>query len=853
MRFSRSLLIWTLFCALAGAVFLAYALASLAAGRGQFVMPLDDVYIHFQYAKQMANGQPYVYNPGQPPTSGATSFLYPFVLAAGYLIGFQGLNLGLWAMIVGALALLGTLWLVYKTALAFDSPDWLAVMTALIFGLTGAVNWHFMSGMETGLMTLFTLATLYAVVTGRFRLFIVAASLMALTRPEGGILAVIAVMTAFLWARSDAPPLPGKRLRWLLVPILAIFVQPAVNLIVTGSVVATGNSAKSLFGMVPFYWDVVLGRIRDNFVRMWVEFTTGVSPREGLYLPWLVGPLAFLALIVALFRRDRWRVSLMVILWLLAGTAALSTLDTAFWHFKRYQIPLMALFFPLAAWTISRMAAWARTHGGAPLRFVISALVGIGFVVALTTSAAFLHHFALNVDYVYLQPLQMARWLGQNTPEGALIAVHDVGMMRYIGGRNTLDMVGLTTPGAAAYWRNGPGSIAEFLMRNRPDYIAAYGEGHGLGLGMIARTSIYGQPLAEFPVVLDDHFNVALAANYQGIYKPDWDSEIFSRLHSSLQASDYEYNVWGPESALDIPSGNVNVGDVEDEAYDNYSWSNGNRLTGFPTDVFELDYVSCAIENCLKIDAGRRITGEESFSLLTGYSDSGSAWDIVLVTRLQPVSAGTIDVYANGEFMGTRWIPEIPGKWLEIATLIPKDVAWKQRFSTNRIDIRIVPHMGDGYYMPFYHWIYGVHHDRERPETEIASYQNGGFILSNVNIDNRLDLHQLDLGLQWYTDGSAKGDYRFFAHLYKDISQPPVAQHDDYPGNGTLPPGNWLPGVLHDQVVVDLSDVAPGTYKLAIGFYNPYTGERLMPESDVDEVSPDGRLWLGEVEVPAAN
>ena len=64
-----------MFCALAGLIFLAYACASLIAGRGEFVMPLDDVYIHFQYAKQIALGQPYIYNPGLQPTSGATSFI----------------------------------------------------------------------------------------------------------------------------------------------------------------------------------------------------------------------------------------------------------------------------------------------------------------------------------------------------------------------------------------------------------------------------------------------------------------------------------------------------------------------------------------------------------------------------------------------------------------------------------------------------------------------------------------------------------------------------------------------------------------------------------------------------------
>src|SRR5690242_15738278 len=153
----RSLFIWTLFCVIAGATFSAYTLTSLANGHGEFVMPLDDVYIHFQYARQMAAGQPYIYNPGLPATSGATSFLYPYVLAIGYLIGFQGLNLGLWAMAVGAVAMVCAMWLVYKLVALLEAGDWLTVLVAVAFGVSGPVAWHFMCGMETGLAMLFTL------------------------------------------------------------------------------------------------------------------------------------------------------------------------------------------------------------------------------------------------------------------------------------------------------------------------------------------------------------------------------------------------------------------------------------------------------------------------------------------------------------------------------------------------------------------------------------------------------------------------------------------------------------------------------------------------------------------------
>src|SRR5215211_7853732 len=119
---------WTLFCILAGSVFVLYASVSRAGGQGDWLMPLDDVYIHFQYARQMALGQPYVYNPGQPPTSGATSFLYPYILAFGYFLGFHDLALGAWAMIVGTLALLASIWAVYRLGRAAEAPYWLSVL-----------------------------------------------------------------------------------------------------------------------------------------------------------------------------------------------------------------------------------------------------------------------------------------------------------------------------------------------------------------------------------------------------------------------------------------------------------------------------------------------------------------------------------------------------------------------------------------------------------------------------------------------------------------------------------------------------------------------------------------------------
>lgn len=871
----RSLAVWALFCAVAGALFLLYALSSLAAGRGVFVMPLDDVYIHFQYARQIAAGQPYVYNPGQPPSSGATSFLYPYILAGGYLLGFQELNLGLWAMMVGALALVSATWLVYRLVRLFGAPDWLAVVMALAFEVSGPVAWHFLSGMETGLVVLFTLGTLYAVLKifipssedgshrHDLRLFVVIATLLTLIRPEGGILAVLAVGAAALslWVRKSETHSRTRRSVSLLIPVLAVGAQPAVNLLLTGSAVASGNAAKSIFGIVPFSWGEVIRRVLENFGRTWAEFTTGISPREGMYLAPVVGLLALVGL-ASLLRRRKWRLAgILILAWLVSGTLAIATLDTAFWHFKRYQMPFLALLFPLAGWGIATLTPRPpqgegeenNPHSPAPSlrsgegetnnvqyiaarRIIVYIVLVIVAVGAVWTGAQFWRYYLLNGDYVYLQPLQMARWLQANTPPDAVVAVHDTGMMRYRGGRTTIDMVGLTTPGAADYWRNGPGAVAEFLIQKRPDYIAAYGPGHGFGLGMLADTDIYGKPLASFPVDIDNSANVALAAGFQGIYKPNWAAADAAKVPSIAAQSrflkDFEL------------SDTLNVANLDSEKAHNYQWNPVTPLEGFPTEVHQLDYLGCA-QRCLVVDGGRIIYREESFKIQVQ-----AGRDVMLVSRVQAAGAAKLQVFASAREAGgretgnkpiERWIPSLPGHWFDVVTLIPAE-----QVAADFLAVRMVADVPDGSYQSYAHWAYqGSYTPEMFSGAPLATFQNGAIQVAKANMQYQPDSRQLNIKLDWYTPGNAQGDYKLFVHVLDEKGEI-VGQADTYPGGGTLPPGNWLPGVLHDQIVVDLGQAKPGRYRVVMGLYNPYTFERMEPTGGDDQQ----RLTIGEITLP---
>ncbi len=796
-------------------VALLYVRAAYAPTGDAPLMPVDDAYIHFQYARQLAEGKPYVYNDGYPPTSGATSLLYPYVLAVGYLLGFQALNLGLWAMLVGGVALALSGWSVYHIGrrAGVDFVPSVLLQSAMI--LNGALSWHAFSGMETALVVLFTLLTFEAFMARDQRRFVLVAIVLALLRPDASVLAAIAsVLYAVLELAESRRFEP--RLLWLVLPIAAVGVQPALNLLITGAASASGGQAKSLLGMIPAYPDVMMARIVENFTRMASELFIGVGAFDIWYMPPPLAPIALAGALV-LMVRGRWRGTVaLAALWIVVLMGAVSTLDTAFWHFKRYQMPIHALLFPLLALCLPLL----RRRG----QIILTVFATF---MALLTLSTFVDFYTQNTASVAAQPLAMARALPTLTPPDAVIAVHDVGMMRYMGQRTTLDMVGLTTEGAADYWRHGPGAVAEYLGKARPSHIAAYTDARGLSY--LAATSLYGQELAGFPHPLDARANVALGGDFQGIYAADY------------VAFTNAVKVYQPQSLLYIDGwtlvDTLNVADLADEAAHGYVWSNRERLDGFATEVYEFTDA----HGLPVLDGGRRINGEESFTLRVLPNQ-----DALLITRIHPFDGGTFDVFANGLRVSQRVIPVERGRWLEVLTHIPSALV-----TDETLTIRIVPHISGGHYMPYHHWLYSGTLTDAPPQDSMAQYQEGAIHLMDVSVQIE-GAGQAIVTLTWWGNGHAQGDWVRFVHLYNDLNAPPVAQVDTRPLDGYYTPANWVMGTFVEQVAVQLPDNVSDTLQLAVGFYHPTTFERLNPSSVQPDLTVEsGRLLLGSMETRA--
>lgn len=805
----RSLLVALLYALIVGLLSIAYIFLSPAVSGGP-LMPVDDAYIHFQFARQAAEGHSFVYNPGQPPSSGATSLLYPFLLAAGYRLGFTGLNLGVWAVALGVLATVVSALAVRAYARCAGLQAWLSELLGAAVAAWGTLLWHATSGMETPLVVAFALLTLLFYERAYLRPFVLAALALALLRPEASFMAAAAA--AFYALRLFLREGLSRGHLLLLIPFAAVGLQPILNLALTGSANASGGQAKSLLGIIPFDLTYVVGRIADNVLRAWAGFLIGFD-RSGL---WTLPPFLGLAALAGLVRLARLRPfsALLPFTWLLLIFGAISTLDTAIWHFLRYHLPLLALAFPLSAYAFAALSP----------RFRWVAVGGV-LAVAAGLNILYVDLRRENVESIAAQPYAMALWLSANTPPDSLVAVHDVGLIRYLGDRETLDLVGLTSAGMADAWRSGPGALAEALIHapRLPDLFAAYDTARGLSY---LADSIYGQLLAGFPHQFNPATNVALGGVFQGIYRPDW-----------LGVSDAaEPHVAAILAALEGLSrvDMLNVAYLPDERAHDYRWNNTSRFDGFATEVYRLEVPGCS-SRCRVVDGGRRLNGSESFVLA---AQPGA--DHILVSRYHAPDGGTIRITVNDAFTIERTLPALPGLFVEIPTLIPA-----QFVSAASIRIRVEPVAAGALIFPFRHWLFAGAYEAASYPTPV-DFQRGAI---GLTLTVEQSPSELVVGLDWLSRGAASGDLIAFVHLYQNLAEPPIRQVDQRPGGGALPPGAWLPGVLSDRVVLDLSELAPGTYALAVGLYSPLTFQRLEPAVSAPYRVDESRVIVGEIVV----
>ena len=105
----------------------------------------------------------------------------------------------------------------------------------------------------------------------------------------------------------------------------------------------------------------------------------------------------------------------------------------------------------------------------------------------------------------------------------------------------------------------------------------------------------------------------------------------------------------------------------------------------------------------------------------------------------------------------------------------------------------------------------------------------------------------LEIALYWRSQRRMDVDYKVFVHVFDPTTNVPVAQDDAMPHRWAHPTTLWWPGeMVKDRIPIYLEGVPPGTYGIAIGVYDPSTGERLTVVDSQGQSTDDGRLVLSE-------
>ena len=419
------------------------------AGGGSLGAPLDDSYIHFQFARSFASFSPFEYSPGQGPVPGATSLLWPGLLAPALWLGASGQGLIAVTWLLGFGALFGQACEVYLAGRRFMhwSFAWAAGM--LVLSLS-ANTWFAASAMEVVPLGYLLLRSARRAAeylegargVGRMRELLLLAFAAALLRPEGALAALFAAI---------ALGLAGERRRyWGLLALAAPLAAPFANWLFTGSAQQTTALAKWL-PFNPYFRGRLWSAISDNleiFVATlldgrewsWTFVPEGYRHLALLTLPalWLLGEL----------RGARAHVAFLC---LVGVTIVLPT------TYETFLVNRLRYLWPFAAPWLLGLAALGQLLGMGLSRLdarlgycglLLPALSGWGFAKLLPISIADLAQSAAAIS---AQQVSLGKWAAASLPPSAKLGVNDAGAIAFYSGRATFDVVGLTTRDEARY------------------------------------------------------------------------------------------------------------------------------------------------------------------------------------------------------------------------------------------------------------------------------------------------------------------------------------------------------------------------------------------------------------------
>lgn len=407
--------------------------------------PLDDPWIHLQFAKNLAKYGAFSYFKNEVVTAGSTSPIYTLILAVGFLVTSNEMWLSYFlGIIFFALSLI----YFYKLSnTIFLKENWLALAAALIFILDKWINLISASGMETTLYIFLLISCLYYYRISNPVGFSITLGLTIWTRPDAvAFIAAILIDYAYRYylkikfpKENEQLPLFGKKdiFKIAVIAGLIIIAYFAMNLIISGSLFPNTYGAKLKYYSPDF-------KNRTEFLKLevWQYFT------ESAYL------LIFITFVIAIIIiiKDTFQLKYNDLAMPLLFIILLIFL---YWYklpyahrFGRYLMPVIPFYILIAVYGGREFFKWLAKYFKD-----IKLANGLNIILLIITIIFFITDYnknkkvyQYNCYHIHIRQVETANWLKQNTPQDAVIATHDVGAIAFYSERKIIDVVGLINP-----------------------------------------------------------------------------------------------------------------------------------------------------------------------------------------------------------------------------------------------------------------------------------------------------------------------------------------------------------------------------------------------------------------------
>jgi arabinofuranosyltransferase len=411
--------------------------------------PLDDSWIHLHFARNLAEGAGFAYNPGRP-VAGSTAPLWTLLLAAGALVA--GATVAM-TKVAGVACALGAAVLTRRAALAWGAPPKVALAAGLALLWTGPIAWGAFSGMEVTLAALLVAGALAAHGSGRDLAAAALAALAVAARPEAALLLPFLLLAGALT--------PARLAAFVLAPLAVGAPLVAFSYATVGAPYPATAAAKVEGGLLGW-----LGGVREPLgvalaARPWAFLTEWVG---WLWSTHALLPLVLLPALVLVWRRGGRRLGLVALV-LLAhplGMAVLAPYRGPAFQEGRYSIHLLPLALVAVAAGAGTLGRWRRALTLAWLALALWALVPAA------------ERYAWGVQNIEAMQVALGRWVDAHAPRTARLAVNDIGAIAFVSRREILDLMGLVTPEILPYRRQGEDGVIRFVQESCPDYVIVF-------------------------------------------------------------------------------------------------------------------------------------------------------------------------------------------------------------------------------------------------------------------------------------------------------------------------------------------------------------------------------------------